>query len=64
MCVCVCVCVYVCVCNHSFGKMEDIVKVVCYNQRGYHLGTVEKFFIYKETIEENQLDDKTYFSAY
>jgi hypothetical protein len=44
--------------------MEDIVKVVCYNQRGCHLDTVEKFFIYKETIEGNQLDDKTYFCAY
>jgi hypothetical protein len=44
--------------------MEDIVKVVCYNQRGCHLDTVEKFFIYKETIEGNQVDDRTYFCAY
>jgi len=25
---------------HLFGKMEDIMKVVCYNQKGRHLDMV------------------------
>jgi hypothetical protein len=40
------------------------MKFICYNQRGCHLDTVEIFLIYKETIEENQLEYKTYFCAY
>jgi hypothetical protein len=40
------------------------MKVVCYNQRGSHLDTVEIFLICKETIQGNQLEDKTYFCAY
>jgi len=29
--------------------MEDIMKFVCYNQKGRHLDTVEELYVYKET---------------
>jgi hypothetical protein len=47
---------------HLFGKMEDIMKVVCYNQKGRHLGTVEKLYMYKETLQGSPLNDEHTFT--
>jgi len=30
---------------HLFGKIEDIMRVVCYKQKGRHLDTAEKLFL-------------------
>jgi hypothetical protein len=48
--------------NRSFRKMEVVMKVVYYNQKCHHLDTVEKFYIYKETLKGDQLNDKHIFT--
>ena len=34
------------------------MKVVCYNQKGRHLDTVEKLYIYKGTLKRSPLSDE------
>ena len=46
MCVCVCVCV------------DDIMELLHVNKKGIHIDKTEKFYICKETIRGNQLNDK------
>jgi hypothetical protein len=44
--------------GHSFGRMENIMKAIYLSKKGSHLSTMEKFYIYKETKIDNQLNDK------
>jgi hypothetical protein len=44
--------------GHEFGKMEDFMTVLYYDKKGRHLDTTEKFYIYRETVNNNQLNDK------
>jgi hypothetical protein len=41
-----------------FGKMEDIMSIKYYDKKGKHLDTMDRFFIYQETKNNNQLNDK------
>jgi hypothetical protein len=44
--------------GHMFRKMKDIMSIKHYDKRGKHLDTMERFFIYPETKNNNQLNDK------
>jgi hypothetical protein len=41
-----------------FGKMEDIMSIKHYDKKGKHLDTMERFYMYQETKNNNQLNDK------
>jgi hypothetical protein len=38
--------------------MEDITHAIHLSKKGSHFNTMEKFYIYKETKMDNQLNDK------
>jgi hypothetical protein len=38
--------------------MEDYMTVLHYDKKGRHLDTMGKFYIYRETVNNNQLNDK------
>jgi hypothetical protein len=44
--------------GHNFGKIDDIMLVKYYDKKGKHLDTMEKFYKYQETKDNNQLNDK------
>jgi len=44
--------------GHSIGKMEDIMKVVHIKNKGRTLNALENCRIYKETMANNQINDK------
>ena len=44
--------------GHSFDKMENIMQIIHFNKKGARMDTVEKFYIYKETMKGNQLNEK------
>jgi len=44
--------------NNYFGKMKDM-KAACYEHKGRYLGTVKKFFMYKEPVKGIQLNHTT-----
>jgi hypothetical protein len=44
--------------GHEFGKIEDNNVHHILRQKGKHLDTMEKFYIYRETKDNNQLNDK------
>jgi hypothetical protein len=43
--------------KHSIGHIEDIMKVLYINNKGRLMDTIEKFYIYKETKNSNQIKD-------
>jgi hypothetical protein len=44
--------------GHEFGKIDDTMSILYYDKKGKHLDTMEKFYIYRETKDNNQLKDK------
>ena len=44
--------------RHPFGKMEDIMQILHVCKTDTHLNSTEKFYIYRETKIDNQLNDK------
>jgi hypothetical protein len=45
-------------CHHSIAPKTTIMKPLCFTKKGNFMKTVEKYFIYRETIYNNQLNDK------
>lgn len=41
-----------------FGKIHNVMDVLYLDRKGVHLNTVEKLCICKETMIDNQLNDK------
>jgi hypothetical protein len=44
--------------GHAFGKIDDIMEILYYDKKGRHLDTMERYYIYRETMKNNQLNDK------
>ena len=44
--------------NHTFGTMEEIMKIVYITKKGRLIYTLERFHIYVETRRNNQINDK------
>jgi hypothetical protein len=44
--------------KHPIGQINEIMDVVYVGNKGSHLNTMEKFYIYKETTKGNQINDK------
>jgi hypothetical protein len=44
--------------GHTFGPLNDIMKIVHFAEKGRILDTLERFYIYRETKYGNQINDK------
>jgi len=44
--------------GHSFGPMDEIMNVIHFERKGRMLDTLEKFYIYRETKNGNQINDR------
>jgi hypothetical protein len=44
--------------GHEFGKIDDTMSILYYKKKVKHVDTMEKFYIYRETKDNNQLNDK------
>jgi len=44
--------------GHSFGPVEDITDTIHIANKGRMLDTLERFYIYRETQHDNQINDK------
>jgi len=44
--------------SHSFGPIQDTMQIIQYQNKGNHLNTIERFYIYKEFIKDNHLNDE------
>jgi hypothetical protein len=44
--------------GHSIGPMEDIMKSIHVTTKGYMMDTVEKYYIFRETKINNQINDR------
>ena len=44
--------------GHSFGPMNDVMKIVHFAEKGRMLDTLERFYIYRVTKYGNQINDK------
>jgi hypothetical protein len=44
--------------GYNFGPINEIMEVVHIAKKGRMLGTLEKFYIYRETKRSNQINDK------
>jgi hypothetical protein len=44
--------------KHSFGPIEDVMSVLYKTEKGKMMNTMENYYIYKETINNNQINDK------
>jgi len=44
--------------GHVFGPMVDIMDVIHIEKKGRILGTLEKYYVYRETQHVNQINDK------
>jgi len=44
--------------GHSFGPMNEIMNVIHFERKGKMLDTLEKFYIYRETKNGNQTNDR------
>ena len=44
--------------GHYFGKIEIIIQVLHFAKRGNSINTIEKVHIYKETVDDNEFNDK------
>jgi len=43
---------------HTFGSIDQIMEVLQYREKGTHVTTVERFFIYVEFSKNNHLNDE------
>jgi hypothetical protein len=44
--------------GHSIAPMENIMRVLYSTNKGKLMDTMERFYIYKETRDNNQMNDK------
>jgi len=44
--------------SHSFGPIQDMMQILQYQNKGNHLNTVERYYIYTEFIKDNHLNDE------
>ena len=44
--------------SHSFGPIEDTMRILRHQHKGNHLNTIEKFYIYAEFTNNNHLNDE------
>jgi len=44
--------------HHSIGHMDDIMEILYITNKGRLMDTIEKYYIYKETKNGNQINDK------
>jgi len=44
--------------GHYFHKIEIIISVLHFVKRGLYINTIEKVHIYKETVDDNEFNDK------
>ena len=44
--------------GHSFGPMDEILNIIHYERKGKMLDTLENFYIYRETKNGNQINDR------
>jgi len=44
--------------SHSFGPIQDTMQILQYQNKGNHLNTIERFYIYTEFIKDNHLNDE------
>jgi len=44
--------------GHSFGPMNEIMNVIHYERKRKMLDTLEKFYIYRETKNGNQINNR------
>jgi hypothetical protein len=45
--------------GHSVGSMEDIMETMYVTKKGHLMNTLEKFYIFRETRLNNQINDKS-----
>jgi len=44
--------------GHAFGNIENIMEVLQFHKKGIHLNTIEKFYIHKESTNNNYLNEE------
>jgi len=44
--------------NHSIGSIDDIMEILYITNNSRLMDTIEKYYIYKETNNGNQINDK------
>jgi hypothetical protein len=44
--------------SHSFGPIQDTMQILQYQNKGIHLNTIERFYIYSEFTKHNHLNDE------
>jgi len=44
--------------SHTFGPMHQTMQILQYWDKGTHLNTIERFFIYAEFSKNNYLNDE------
>jgi arginyl-tRNA--protein-N-Asp/Glu arginylyltransferase len=43
--------------GHSYGKIEDIMEIIKLENKGKHLGTLEKYHIFRSYKQKIHLND-------
>jgi hypothetical protein len=43
--------------RHSFGNIEDTMEIVQFHKKGTHLNTIQRYYIRKESIKNNHLNE-------
>ena len=49
--------------SHSFGNMEIAMQAICFNKKGTHMDTLEKFYIYKRNYRRQPIKRETFYTA-
>jgi len=44
--------------SHSFGPIQDTMQILQYQNKGNHLNTIERSYIYTEFTKNNLLNDE------
>jgi hypothetical protein len=44
--------------GQSFGKIENVMQILHSNRKHHYINKMEKFHIYKETINDIELNDR------
>jgi hypothetical protein len=44
--------------SHNFGSIENVMTILEFQKKGRHMNTLEKYYIYKEAIHDNHLNDQ------
>jgi hypothetical protein len=44
--------------NHSFGPVDDIMKILYATKKGRLVNNIQKFHVYEETAKNNQINDR------